>query len=137
MVISKKLGLPVVVTQLYDSWKRNSWIVDKTFKSYISTGPKEFLNLCKFATCTVGASFHVAVFSILFETPFYSVDGMKDSRVMELLAMTKLESRIWDSCQPPTAISLNLNFNHAIDVIESKRNNCIEWLDKKLMNMLG
>ena len=71
MAISKDLGTPVVVSQLYDSWKRNSWIVDKSYKSHISTGPKEFLNLCKFATCVVGASFHVAVFSILFKTPFY------------------------------------------------------------------
>ncbi len=134
-IISKELGVPVVVSQLYDSWKHNSWIVDKTFKPYISTGPKEFLNLCKFATCTVGSSFHVAVFSILFKTPFYAVDGMKDSRVSELLSMTGLESRIWDSCQPPVAISLNVNFNQAMDIIEIKRNSCIEWLRKELMNM--
>lgn len=136
-VISKELGVPVVVSQLYDSWKRNCWIVDKTFKSYISTGPKEFLNLCKFATCTVGASFHVAVFSILFNTPFYAVDGMMDSRVTELLTMTGLESRIWDSHQPPVVISLDLNFNNAMDMIEIRRNNCIEWLHKELMNVLG
>lgn len=136
MVISKKLGVPVVVSQLYDSWKRNSWIVNKNFKSCISTGPKEFLNLCKFSTCTIGASFHVVVFSILFNTPFYAVDGMKDSRVSELLSMTGLESRIWDSQQPPVEISLNLNFNQAMDAIGIKRNNCIEWLRKELVNIL-
>lgn len=136
MIISKKMGLPVVVSQLYDNWRSNSWIVDKNFKLYVSTGPKEFLNLCKFATCTVGASFHVAVFSILFKTPFYAVDGMRDSRVTELLTMTGLESRIWDSRRPPVAISLNLNFNQAMDVIEIKRNNCIEWLRKELVNIL-
>ena len=60
---------------------------------------------------------------------------MKDSRVSELLSMTGLESRIWDSCQPPVAISLNVNFNQAMDIIEIKRNSCIEWLRKELMNM--
>lgn len=136
MIISKKLGLPIIVTQLYDSWGHNSWIVNKTFKSCISTGPKEFLNLCKFATCTIGASFHVVVFSILFNTPFYAVDGEKDSRVSELLSMTGLESRIWDSQRPPIEFSLNLKFNQAMDVIEIKRNNCINWLHKELTNML-
>lgn len=134
--ISKKLGIPVVVSQLYDSWKRNSWIVDKAFKAHISTGPKEFLNLCKFATCVVGASFHVVVFSILFKIPFYAVDGMEDSRVSELLAITGLKSRIWNSHQPPASISLDLNFNQAMDILEFRRNSCIEWLRKELMNAL-
>lgn len=129
--ISKELGVPVVVSQLYDSWKYNSWIVDKTFKPYISIGPKEFLNLCKFATCTVGASFHVVVFSILFNTPFYAVNGMEDSRVAELLKMTGLKSRSWDM-QYPCEVSLNLNFNQAMDIMENKRNNCIGWLRKEL-----
>lgn len=129
--ISKELGIPVVVSQLYDRWKYNSWIVDKTFKPHISTGPKEFLNLCKFATCTVGASFHVAVFSILFQTPFYAVNGMEDSRVAELLTMTGLESRSWDM-QCPCGLSLNLNFNQAMDFLKNKRSNSIEWLRKEL-----
>lgn len=132
MIISKKLGVPVIVSQLYDNRKCNSWIVYNTFKTYISTGPKEFLNLCKFATCTVGASFHVAVFSILFNTPFYAVDGMEDSRVAELLEMTGLESRVWNSCQPPAEISLNLDFSPAMNVIKYRRHDCIEWLRKEL-----
>lgn len=136
MKISKELDAPVIVSQLYDTWKHNNWIVDKTFKTYISTGPKEFLNLCKFATCVVGASFHVVVFSILFNTPFYAVDGMKDSRVAELLTMTGLESRVWDSKQYPIVISLNLNFNQALDAIEIRRNKCIEWLRKELANLI-
>lgn len=133
MAISKDLGTPVVVSQLYDSWKRNSWIVDKSYKSHISTGPKEFLNLCKFATCIVGASFHVVVFSILFRTPFYAVDGMKDSRVAELLTMTGLESRNWDTLRSPVAVSLNVNFGEAMRSIELARNNSIGWLHNKLV----
>ena len=132
MAISKDLGTPVVVSQLYDSWKRNSWIVDKSYKSHISTGPKEFLNLCKFATCVVGASFHVAVFSILFKTPFYAVDGMKDSRVAELLTMTGLESRSWDT-QYTCKISLDVNFEQAIGNLDCERRRCVEWLRQKLM----
>lgn len=134
MLISKDLKLPVVVSQLYDNWKYNSWIVNKDFKSHISTGPKEFLNLCRFATCTIGASFHVVVFSILLRTPFYAIDGMKDSRVAELLTMTGLESRSWDLHKAPLTVSLNIDFKSAIDRIEFVRNNCIEWLYKELSN---
>lgn len=129
--ISKDLGVPVVVSQLYDSWKRNSWIVDKNYKIHISTGPKEFLNLCKFATCVVGASFHVVVFSILFRTPFYAVDGMKDSRVAELLTMTGMETRSWD-IQSPAEISLNLNFEMANEKIDRERQRCVKWLCQNL-----
>lgn len=130
--IAKELGVSVVVSQIYDKLRHNSWIVNKTFKAHISTGPKEFLNLCKFATCVVGASFHVAVFSILFQTPFYSVNGMNDTRVAELLTMTGLESRSWDLNKPPVMVSLDLDFNQAISNIEMARNNSIEWLRKEL-----
>lgn len=132
VAISKKLGAQVVVSQLYDSWKRNSWIVDKNCKSHIATGPKEFLNLCKFATCVVGSSFHVVVFSILFRTPFYAVNGMNDSRVAELLTMTGLETRSWD-VQHVDKVSLNVNFETTIEKIDSERRTCIKWLRQNLI----
>lgn len=132
--IAKKLGVKVVVSQIYDKWKHNIWIVNKLFKAHISTGPIEFLNLCKFATCVVGASFHVAVFSILFKKPFYAVNGMNDSRVAELLTMTGFESRNWNSCKPPVTVSLNLDFKPAMENIEIARTKSVEWLHEVLGN---
>lgn len=130
--IAMELGVSVVVSQIYDKLKHNIWIVNKAFKAHISTGPVEFLNLCKFATCVVGASFHVTVFSILFNTPFYAVNGMDDSRVAELLTLTGLESRNWDLHEPPVTVSLDLDFKQALKRIEIAKNNCSEWLHKEL-----
>lgn len=62
---------------------------------YQQAGPIEFLNYIRFAECMFTTSFHGTVFSILFETPFYSFklnDG-HDSRIEEIVQKLGLESR--------------------------------------------
>ena len=99
--LSQQLGLPIVVSQLYNGWKRNKWIVYPEFRLYLATGPKEFLNLCKYATCIIGASFHLVVFSILLKVPFYTINGMKDSRIAILQKDSKLHLWKWILRMPP------------------------------------
>jgi hypothetical protein len=50
-------------------------------------GPREFVNLVKYAECIVSTSFHGTAFAIIFNKPFYSLrlnDG-RDSRAANLL----------------------------------------------------
>ena len=44
---------------------------------YIPTGPKEFLNLIRYAKCVCGGSFHLQVLSILFSTIIRIVNDQK------------------------------------------------------------
>lgn len=56
-----------------------------TFDYHLDAGPKEFLNYVRFAKACIGRSFHLAVFSILFEKEVLIVGGMNDKRIRELM----------------------------------------------------
>ena len=121
-LLSQQLNLPIIVSQLYNNgWKNNKWIVNPEFRLYLATGPKEFLNLCKHATCIIGASFHLVVFSILLKVPFYTINGMKDSRIANLLSITKLDNRSIELSKGFEAPSLEMDFENAIQRIEKER----------------
>lgn len=72
----------------------NSINVKGTSSKYITAGPLEFLALIKNAKFAIGTSFHLAVFSIIFNTPFIIV-GMKsnESRLKSLLRKLGCEDR--------------------------------------------
>ena len=131
--LSQQLKLPIVVSQLYDGWKNNKWTISPEFRLHLATGPKEFLNLCKYATCIIGASFHLVVFSILLQVPFYTINGMKDSRIANLLSLTGLDSRSIDPSREPEDLSLDMNFKDAIQRIERERARCITWLKQNIV----
>lgn len=130
-LLSKQLKLKVVVSQLYGAIRADSWLLDSTFTAYLKVGPKEFLNLCKYATCTIGKSFHLAIFSILLNVPFFIIDGLKDSRTRTLLQSLKLTSQAIDSTKQST-FSLDINFEEAFRIIEKKRGDSLKWLQEAL-----
>ncbi|EHK2338408.1 polysaccharide pyruvyl transferase family protein [Clostridium perfringens] len=72
----------------------NSINVRGTSNKYITSGPLEFLSLIKNAKFAIGTSFHLAVFSIIFNIPFVIV-GMKsnESRLKSLLENLGCEDR--------------------------------------------
>lgn len=131
--LSQQLGLPIVVSQLYRGWKSNKWIVHPEFHLHLATGPKEFLNLCKHATCIIGASFHLVVFSILLKVPFYTINGMKDSRIANLLSITELDNRSIDPSKGLETPSLEMDFENAIQQIEKERAKSINWLKQNIV----
>ena len=63
------------------------------FKKNYNSGPIEFLNLLANADLVVSSSFHGTVFSILFNKPFYTLNGKNDFRISTLLNITGLENR--------------------------------------------
>ena len=130
--LSKQLGLPVVVSQLYGGWKNNLWVMDRNFHLYLTTGPNEFLNLCKHAVCTIGCSFHLVAFSILLHTPFFAVSGMADSRVANLLSLTRLDDKSLDLSNQQL-LSLDTDFNQANQSIEEERQRSLLWLKQHII----
>lgn len=126
-VLAKRLGLKIVVSQTYGMYDRK-WMYDKSFHPYFASGPKEFLNLCKNATCIIGRSFHLAVFAILLKNTFYIIDGMKDSRIASLLKMTGLESQ---------AISKDETFDDKFDEIDfDMAHHCLDSLKKRSLQWI-
>ena len=53
----------------------------------------EFLSLVSNAKFVIGTSFHCIVFSIIFNKPFFAINGMWDKRISSLLSTMGLESR--------------------------------------------
>lgn len=130
--MSRRLKMPVVISLLHEGLIPNLKIMRKRFKCRLATGPMEFLNLCKFARYTVGRSFHLVAFSIIFRKPFYAIDGMKDSRVIDLLQLTGLEQRSVSSEEDFAGIPLAVDFDIVHSRLSDAREGSLEWLRKSL-----
>lgn len=85
-ILHEKYNIPII--NLSD----NMIYIYGTEKKYISSGPQEFLSLIKNAEYTIGTSFHLAAFSIIFEKPFLIV-GMESNRnrINNILSLVNLE----------------------------------------------
>lgn len=86
--ISKRLNLPVVISNV-----SNQYEIFSGFKKIKSAGPREFLSLIYHAKFICTSSFHGTAFSIIFEKPFFSINGLKDNRINTLLKNCKLEKQ--------------------------------------------
>lgn len=130
--MSRHHNMPVVVSLLHEKLVYNLKIIRKHFVCRLATGPMEFLNLCKFARYIVGRSFHLVAFSIIFRKPFYAIDGMKDSRVIDLLQLTGLEQRSVSSEEDFAGIPLAVDFDIVHSRLSDARERSLEWLRKSL-----
>lgn len=132
-MLSNLLGIKVVIAQIYEKNEEHKWRKKHNFQYLLSVGPIEFLNLCKNAKWAIGLSFHLVVFSILLQTPFIVIDGMDDSRIQNLLTLTKLESRSMPSSMSDFSQYLShIDFKLANDLIENERQRCLKWLKTNL-----
>lgn len=98
----------------------------------LSSGPLEFLNLCKFATYTIGKSFHLVAFSILFRKPFFAVNGMEDSRVIDLLKLTGLEQRSVSPINGFSTIPTQIDFDEVHHRLADAKKQSLDWLRRSL-----
>lgn len=131
-VVSDKTGMRIVVSQA-NRQQLEQWGEDKSFIYSVESGPKEFLNLCRHAYAVIGYSFHLAVFSILFRKPFHILNGMRDSRVHDLLVSTGFEARSFTSVRNLELIGHDMDdFSSTIEQIAILRQKGISWLDAAL-----
>lgn len=86
-LLSREYDIPII--NLSD----NLIYIRGTESKYISSGPLEFISLVSRARYTVGTSFHLAAFSMIFEVPFL-IAGMDSNRnrIQNLLRLAGLES---------------------------------------------
>lgn len=128
--ISKKMKMPIVVA---NQSLRYDYIYG--FKRQYQSGPLEFLNLIKNAKLVISSSFHGTVFSILLNKPFYTLDGINDSRIKNLLNITNLENRsisINDDLDEKLKDAFSIEFSFCNDKLENERKRSREYLENAL-----
>ena len=82
----------------------------------------------------ISTSFHGTVFSILFEKPFYTIDGNKDNRINNLLKMCKLDDRVINDHNYMKLCEkyLDINFSFSNNQLEKEREKSTLYLIKAL-----
>lgn len=86
--ISDKLGMPVIISNI-----SNQYEIFNRFVKIKDCGPSDFLSLIKYSKLNVVTSFHGTVFSVIFNKPFFAINGMDDCRIATLLKELGLENR--------------------------------------------
>lgn len=86
-ILSALTGLKVVVSNL----PYNALYQSRNFVKILATGPQEFLWLIENAEYVIGRSFHLAVFSLIFQKKFIAVEGLGDSRLGNFLKSVAME----------------------------------------------
>lgn len=109
--IGRELGCKIITEKAYYPKDIKKY---GNIESYISTGPKEFLNLIRHAKCVCGGSFHLQVFSILFQKDFYCINGDKDGRTNHLMNQFGLQDRIISLCSPHQYVPLHVEYGEDV-----------------------
>lgn len=128
--LSKKLKMPIVVA---NQSLKYDYIYG--FKKQYQSGPLEFLNLIKNAKLVISSSFHGTVFSIILNKPFYTLDGIDDDRIKNLLNITNLENRsisIDDNLDEKLKDAFSVDFSLSNEKINEERMKSREYLEKAL-----
>lgn len=101
-------------------------------------GIEEFLWYVKHADFVVTDSFHVSIFSILFERSFYMFlcEG-KESRQEDLASMLGLSSRIIREYRKPEMLNGQIEYASSRSILEKERKMSINYLKETLSVPLG
>lgn len=104
------------------------------FEKRFDAGPLEFLNLIINAKFVLSSSFHGTVFSIIFNKPFYAINGSEDFRIKTLLSTLNLENRTikLDNIREKCEKIYEINFDKANRVLEGERKKSEAYLKKAL-----
>lgn len=128
-ILSKKLKIPVIVTNLNYTY---NFLYN--FEKYYDCGPLEFLNLIKNAKIVVSSSFHGTVFSIIFNKPFFSINGDKDFRIKTLLEKMELKNRSINKENIEERLNkiFDINFKKVEKVLKEERKKSEKYLKDAL-----
>ncbi|MDE6215507.1 polysaccharide pyruvyl transferase family protein [Bacteroides sp.] len=130
--LAKHFGCRIIVSQMFNSTKDNIKVRKYSIEHFLTVGPNEFLNLCKYATCLVGSSFHLIAFAILLRKSFYTVGGVTDSRISNILKIAGLTTRNISSDTHSIDFSLDIDFHKISAVISKEKEHSIKYLKQSL-----
>lgn len=124
--LSYLTGLNILVTQNYPEYKSDG-IIRK-----LDCGPKEFLTLIKNATYTIGNSFHLLAFSLIFGKEFFLLSNEPDSRMLNILTPLRLQDRL--IIDKPVTIQPPIEYSVIKPALVSARNKSLNYLHSALYN---
>ena len=121
--------MPIIVTQ--------RTIISEIFYGFekkFDAGPLEFLNLILNAKLVLSSSFHGTVFSILFNKPFYAINGANDFRISTLLEKMNLKNRTIeiDNIKEKCRKIYDIEFKNANALLNAEREKSEIYLKKAL-----
>ncbi len=128
--ISKKLKLKVVVC------KEGKYTIFSNYIKRFDAGPEDFLNLIKHAKLILSTSFHGNVFSIIYNKPFFAINGNKDFRINTLLNKMKLDNRSINDKDyiEKLKIAFNIDFCEANIQLKKEKEKSIKYLMNSINN---
>lgn len=88
--VAKAKGLPIVVSQDNPKYKSEETEIIRI----TDCGPSEFLSLLAHSEMTIGNSFHLLAFSLIFEREFIILSKHNDSRLQNILEPLELMDRL-------------------------------------------
>lgn len=127
--VSELLKMPVIITRF--TCKQD---LLNNFEKRFDTGPIEFLNLIKNAKLVLSSSFHGTVFSVLFNKPFFAINGSKDFRISTLLEKMNLQDRSIeiDNVEEKCKKAFDISFEGSEKLLAEERKKSEVYLKKAL-----
>jgi len=125
--IAKKQGLKLVAISSMIMSRKDVSKHDNVIE-YYNCGPKDFLSLVKHAKFTIGWSFHLVVFSIIFKKDFYTFAINNDSRINNLLEKLDLTNRIINEDNTELEFAKINNFDKIQEKLSFLRKDSINYL---------
>lgn len=125
-LLSEKLNLKILVTQYSPEY-----IGDNVIKKY-NCGPKEFLNIISNAEYTIGNSFHLLAFSLIFKKEFFLISKERDSRMLNILEPIGLENGLLTHNINEIEIPSPINFSYIDTKLDEMRIVSFNYLKNSL-----
>ena len=127
-LISKKFHLPVVTLK-----PTNKNDIVNTFVKKYDAGPEDFLSYIDHASLVITSSFHGTAFSLIYNKPFFVLNGMKDQRISSLLCRTDLESRSLERKSDIDKVNLQCpNYKKTLSFLNEEREKSYIYLIQAL-----
>lgn len=121
-LLAEKLKMKIVVTQSHPDYEGENLI------RINDCGPREFLNVIAHADFTIGKSFHLLAFSLIFQKEFLMVSRDKDSRMMNVLEPLELEHRMISPDDMDVAVPDTLDFIKIQERMRKLRQSSLHFL---------
>ncbi|OWZ83232.1 polysaccharide pyruvyl transferase family protein [Natranaerobius trueperi] len=111
-------------------------LMDISNKEIYTSDPSEFVDLINSASLVFTDSFHGTVFSIIMQTPFFSVerkgvDPTMFSRLENLLKKFKFENRKWNSNINKRDV-LEVDFSHVKSILDTERAKAFNYIKEAI-----
>ncbi len=128
--LKKDLQMPIVGISV------SLTIPYKIDRFYKAVGPREYINLFRYASYVVTSSFHGVAFAIHFRKDFLVLTtGTRMSRMESLLRLFELEDRIVHSIDDYNKFPSSVNYSQIEELIQNERQRSFKWLQQSLKSL--